>query len=95
MVDFRGTQCATHHHIPRLAVHNFKVFILSDLILRQLDEGSESRKVLIILTDDELRTHSLKNGLGLPIFSPAEIGKVSHYFQSDDENLVSDWMTPT
>ena len=63
------------------------------MILRQLDEGSDTRKVLIILTDDELRTHSLKNGLGLPIFSPAEIGKVSYYSQIDDSSLVSDWLT--
>ena len=67
--------------------------IFSDLILRQHDEGSDTRKVLIILTDDELRTHSLKNGLGLPIFSPAEIGKVSYYAQIDDSSLVSDWLT--
>ena len=67
--------------------------IISDLILRQLDEGSNTRKVLIILTDDELRTHSLKNGLGLPVFSPAEIGQVSHQFQMDGSNLiVSDWL---
>ena len=68
----------------------FPIVICSDLILRQLDEGSDTRKVLIILTDDELRTHSLKNGLGLPIFSPAEIGKVSYYSQIDDSNLTSD-----
>ena len=54
--------------------------ITLDLILRQLDEGSETRKVLIILTDDELRTHSLKNGLGIPMFNPTEIGKVSLLF---------------
>ena len=73
----------------------FPIVIFSDLILRQLDEGSDTRKVLIILTDDELRTHSLKNGLGLPIFSPAEIGKVSYYYQIDDSSLVSDWFTGT
>ena len=64
----------------RSSIMQFVWKITLDLILRQLDEGSETRKVLIILTDDELRTHSLKNGLGIPIFSPTEIGKVSFLF---------------
>ena len=63
----------------QLIVHRFEMgdrdFIYHSLDLFT-DFVSLFRKILIILTDDELRTHSLRNGIGLSTFSPSEIGRV-------------------